>query len=63
MEPERERWAEALAVLRDHGEDAVLHVVERVATLSLAGDEAGVARWRAIAARLDQLTESGRSVQ
>ena len=41
--PEEERWAEALAMVREHGEGAALHVVERVATLSLAGDKAGVA--------------------
>lgn len=63
MTPEEELWAEALAVLRDHGDGAVLHVVERVATLLLAGDAAGVARWQAIATRLDQLTRRDGTVQ
>lgn len=60
--PEEERWAEALAVVRDHGEGAVLHAIERVAALSLAGDMAGVVRWQAIAAKLDQLTRRGGAV-
>ena len=63
MTPEEERWAEALAVLRHYGDGAVLNVVERVATLSLAGDVAGVARWQAIAAKLDQLIGEGRTIQ
>lgn len=55
MTLEEERWAEALAVVRTHGEEAVPHAAGRVAALSLAGDTAGVERWREIAARLAQL--------
>lgn len=55
MTPEQERWAEALAVDQRHGSMASAVIEERVRTLSLAGDEAGVARWREIAARHDQL--------
>lgn len=59
MTPEQERWAEALAVLRLRGADARLHVAERIGALARAGDVAGVARWRSIAARLDQLLRPG----
>src|SRR3546814_4758242 len=52
---EQERWAEALAVHRRHGESAPLFVAERIGALALAGDVAGIRRWREIAARLDQL--------
>ena len=55
MTPDEERWAEALAVQRQHGDRAPLHVAKRIGALALAGDEAGVARWKAIAARLGQL--------
>jgi hypothetical protein len=55
---EQERWAEALAVERAHGEHAQRHVAERVCALALAGDDLGVRRWREIAVRLDRLAES-----
>lgn len=49
-------WACALAVERQHGARAPVFVAERIGALALAGDAAGVARWTAIAARMDQLT-------
>lgn len=55
LTPEQERWAEALAVQRQHGERAGPFIAERIGALALAGDADGVARWREIAARLDQL--------
>lgn len=61
MTPERERWAEALAVDRQYGEQAPTHVAERIAALALENDEGGVKRWMQIAARLDQL--KGTSLQ
>jgi hypothetical protein len=56
---ELERWAEALAVERQHGPDAGQFIAERVRTLAQAGEEAGVTRWLDIATRLDQLLEGG----
>jgi hypothetical protein len=56
MTPDEEQWAEALAIQRQYGEHMYLHVVERIGALALAGDMVEVARWQAIAARLDQLT-------
>ena len=58
MTAEQERWAEALAVERLHGDRAQMHVAERVRELALAGDERGVARWREIAERLDRLGQA-----
>lgn len=55
MTPDHERWAEALAIERQHGDQAPVFVAERIGALALAGDEAGVERFRQIAARLDQL--------
>lgn len=55
MEPEHERWAEAAAILRWQGENARLYVAERIGALELEGCEAGVARFKDIAAKLDAL--------
>ncbi len=52
---EQERWSEALAVQRRYGDGAHIHVVGRITALATAGDIDGVRRWRATAARLDQL--------
>ena len=56
MIAERELWACANEVLRQHGARSAAFIAERVTALALAGDHAGVATWRAIAARMDQLT-------
>lgn len=55
MTPDQERWAEALAIERQHGERAPVFIAEQIGALALAGDEDGVERFRQIAARLDQL--------
>jgi len=54
-DPDLERWAEALAIERRHGADAQRIIADRIAALSRTGDEAGVERWRQIAAKLDEL--------
>jgi len=59
MTLERELWACALLVEREHGDGAVAFIAERVATLATAGDMAGVERWRAVADKLDQLLDGG----
>lgn len=58
MTPDQERWAEALAVERQHGEDAPRFIAERIGALALAGDMDGVLRWREIASRLDEIRRS-----
>lgn len=55
MTPDQERWAEALAIERLHGADAPRWIAERVGALALAGDMAGVQRFRQIAERYEQL--------
>jgi hypothetical protein len=52
---DRELWACANEVQRQRGDRARLFVAERIGALALAGHEAGIATWKAIAARLDQL--------
>lgn len=55
LTPDQHIWTCALAVEKQHGEAAPLFVAERIGALALAGDEAGVAIWKVIAARLDIL--------
>ena len=55
MTPEQELWACALLVERQHGEGTEAFIAERMRALACAGEMAGVERWRAIAARLDQM--------
>lgn len=55
MTPDQERWAEALAIERLHGDRAPVWIAERIGELALAGDAAGVERFRQIAERLDEL--------
>lgn len=55
MTPDQERWAEALAIERQHGAMAPMWIAERIGALALAGDFAGVARFHEIAVRYQQL--------
>ncbi|RYD45602.1 MAG: hypothetical protein EOP63_00600 [Sphingomonadales bacterium] len=55
LSDEQHLWACAVAIERQHGARAPVFVAERIGALALAGDTAGIARWRAIAARMDQL--------
>lgn len=58
MTEDQERWAEALAVEHQHGEDAPLFIAERIGALAMVGDHEGIERWKAIAARLDEIRHS-----
>jgi hypothetical protein len=53
-----ELWACAAEVQRQHGVEAPLFVAERIGALALAGDVEGMAAWKAVAARLQQLRMS-----
>jgi hypothetical protein len=55
MTPEQACWAEALAIDKRYGDMAPAVIEERIRTLALAGDDAGVARWCGIAERYNQL--------
>ena len=55
MPDDRELWACALQVERQHGDDAPRFVAERIGALVVGGDEEGVKTWKAIARRLDHL--------
>lgn len=57
MIEERELWACAQQVLRQHGEGVDRFIAERVASLAHSGDRAGVGTWVAIADRVDKLRD------
>ena len=52
-----ELWASADQVIKQHGDQALAFVAERIGALALAGDKAGIATWKAIGARIDQMSE------
>ncbi|WP_081611113.1 DUF6961 family protein [Sphingopyxis sp. MC1] len=60
MTPVQHIWACALAVERQYGPRAAIFVAERIGALALRGDTAGVETWKAIAARLANLSPPGR---
>ena len=55
-----ERTAEALALQRLYGGDAPVWIAEQIGALALAGDAAGVERFRAIAAAYESLLTATR---
>lgn len=55
MDADQERWAEALLLERDHGDDAPRYIAEQIGRLARAGDVAGITRLKEIAVRLDAL--------
>ena len=63
MTPEQERWAEALAVERAHGEGSLAFIADRARALALLGDGDGVQRWRDIAAKFDELQAARLTIQ
>lgn len=55
MRADHERLAEALAIHRALGEAGAVWIAARVGALALVRDEAGIARFRSIAAAFQQL--------
>lgn len=53
--PDWELQAVAVAVLRQHGESAPLHVAERIGACAVADDAEGVATWKAVAVRMNAI--------
>jgi len=45
--------------LRGHGKNAPLKVAERIGELASEGDRAGVAAWKVIARRKDEILRAG----
>ena len=55
---EQELWGVALWVEKNHGESGPAYIVSQIERLALEDDEAGVAMWRTVAGRLDQLRQA-----
>jgi len=50
---DRELWACALRLIEDHGDAAERQVAERIGACAVAGDDVGIATWKAIARWID----------
>lgn len=55
MASDHEMWAIALKVEQDHGSEGPRHIAERIGAAAIAGDWDGVALWKAVAVKYDQL--------
>lgn len=53
--PDWELQAVAVSVLRQHGDQAPLHVAERIGSCAEADDAQGVATWKAVAFRMNAI--------
>lgn len=54
MTPERELWARAQELIRQHGRRAIVHSTRRMVELGDAGDMEGAERWSLIQTRIVQ---------
>jgi hypothetical protein len=57
MTRDQELWGVALWVEKTYGEDGWLHIAQEQDRLLAAGDLDGVAMWRAVGERFEQLAE------
>lgn len=57
MTRDEELWGVALWVERTHDCDGSAHIAAQMTRLAADGDEAGIAMWRAVGERFDQLRE------
>lgn len=55
---EQELWGVALWVEKNHGESGPTFIAGQIERLVLEGDEAGVAMWRTVTERFDQLRQT-----
>jgi hypothetical protein len=53
--PEQEIWAVALWVEKHHGSDGPRYIADQIGRRAIAGDDAGIKTWVAIARAFDQL--------
>lgn len=60
LTPDQERYAEASAIYRQHGDGARVWVAARIGALARLNDQAGIRRMTEIAARLDEIMRATR---
>ncbi|WP_420006877.1 DUF6961 family protein [Tsuneonella aeria] len=58
MTRDQKLWAIALWLERTHGDESPAHIAQEVARLAKAGDLPGVAMWRQVAERYNQLRQT-----
>lgn len=58
MTRDQELWGMASMVLRQHGDRASVVVAERIGQLASEGQAGGVALWKEVAWRLDQIRQA-----
>ncbi|WP_336973814.1 DUF6961 family protein [Sphingobium aromaticiconvertens] len=51
-------WGKVSIVMKQHGEQAPPKAAERIGTIAVAGDMAGVKLWKVIACRMDMMMRS-----
>ena len=55
MTEEQVLWGAVSMLMKQHGDEAPRKVAERIGSLAMEGDMAGVALWREIARRMDTM--------
>lgn len=55
MTRDQELWGMALALVKQHGDQAPVKVAERIGQLAVQGEPQGVALWQEVAKRLNSL--------
>jgi len=50
-------WGVALWVEKNHGKSGPTYIASQIERLAIEGDEAGVAMWRTVAKRFEQLRQ------
>lgn len=58
MTRDQELWGMALALVKQHGDQAPLKAAERIGELVVQGEPDGIALWREVAKRMDSLLSS-----
>lgn len=53
---DQELWAVALWVEKTHGKEGPAYIAQQIERLSNEGDEAGIATWKTVVERFDQLS-------
>jgi len=56
---DQEIWGIALWVEKNHGEGGSKFISEQIDRLATAGDDEGIALWREVARRYEQLIDTG----
>jgi hypothetical protein len=54
---DQEMWGVALWVEKNQGESGPIYIASQIERLAIEGDEAGVAMWRTVAKRFEQLRQ------